>query len=141
MDTFWQDVLAFFSADRVGVIVRAGSTVLVGLVLERLISAGLVRMLTHQADVHQRMLIRRISFYLIAGLFVATAMTDLGFDLSVLLGAAGILTVALGFASQTSASNVISGLFLLGEKAFAVGEIIRIGETTGEVMSIDLLSV
>ena len=36
----------------------------------------------------------------------------------VLLGAAGILTVALGFASQTSASNVISGLFLLGERPF-----------------------
>jgi small-conductance mechanosensitive channel len=66
---------------------------------------------------------------------------ELGFDLSVLLGAAGILTVAIGFASQTSASNVISGLFLLGERPFAVGDVIRVGGTTGEVLSVDLLSV
>jgi small-conductance mechanosensitive channel len=65
----------------------------------------------------------------------------LGVDLSILLGAAGILTVALGFASQTSASNIISGLFLLGEKPFGVGDIVRVGTTTGEVIAIDLLSV
>lgn len=141
MEALWQDILVFLDSDRVAVVLRAGVLVVVGLLLARLLSIGVVRMFAHQADQHQRMLIRRITFYLIAGLFVASALTELEFDLSVLLGAAGILTVALGFASQTSASNVISGLFLLGEKAFAVGEFIRIGNTTGEVISIDLLSV
>jgi small-conductance mechanosensitive channel len=141
MEAIWQDILAFFDSDRVAVVLKAGLMVLVGLLLARILSAGVVRLLIHQADVHQRMLLRRVTFYLVAGLFVASAMTQLGFDMGVLLGAAGILTVAIGFASQTSASNVISGLFLLGEKAFAVGEFIRIGNTTGEVMSIDLLSV
>jgi small-conductance mechanosensitive channel len=41
-----------------------------------------------------------------------TSLREAGFKLSVFLGAAGILTVALGFASQTSATNLISGLFL-----------------------------
>jgi small-conductance mechanosensitive channel len=64
----------------------------------------------------------------------------------VFLGAAGILTVALGFASQTSATNLISGLFLIGEGSFEVGDTIQItlirGQTIeGEVISIDLLSV
>jgi small-conductance mechanosensitive channel len=49
--------------------------------------------------------------------------------------------VALGFASQTSASNLISGLFLLVEHPFGIGDIVRIGTTTGEVLAIDLLSV
>jgi small-conductance mechanosensitive channel len=40
-----------------------------------------------------------------------TSLREAGFKLSVFLGAAGILTVALGFASQTSATNLISGLF------------------------------
>ncbi|MFB6263505.1 MAG: mechanosensitive ion channel family protein [Bradymonadaceae bacterium] len=87
------------------------------------------------------MVIRRASFYVVAGLFIASAVSELGFDLRVLLGAAGILTVAIGFASQTSASNVISGLFLLGERPFAVGDLIKVGSTVGEVLSIDLLSV
>jgi len=50
--------------------------------------------------------------------------------------------VALGFAAQTSASNLISGLFLLGERPFVVGDMIQVGGgSTGQVMSIDLLSV
>jgi small-conductance mechanosensitive channel len=49
--------------------------------------------------------------------------------------------VAVGFASQTSASNLISGLFLLAERPFSVGDIIKVGDTTGEVIGIDLLSV
>jgi small-conductance mechanosensitive channel len=68
-------------------------------------------------------------------------MKELGFDLSVVLGAAGILSVAIGFASQTSASNLISGLFLMMERPFSIGDIIKVGDTTGEVISIDLLSV
>ncbi len=36
---------------------------------------------------------------------------------------------------------MISGLFLLGEKPFQVGDYITVGERTGEVLSIDALSV
>jgi small-conductance mechanosensitive channel len=36
---------------------------------------------------------------------------------------------------------VISGLFLIGERAFVVGDTIKLGNTVGEVLSIDLLSV
>jgi len=122
-------------------VLQAAVILILGLIIARVVSSGIVRVLSRQAKPHQRMIIRRVSFYLIAGIFVATALVELGFNFGVLLGAAGILTVALGFASQTSATNVISGLFLLGEKAFAVGDIIRIGTTTGQVLSIDLLSV
>ena len=49
--------------------------------------------------------------------------------------------IAIGFASQTSVSNIISGLFLISEKPFAVGDVIKSGGHTGIVLSIDLLSV
>ena len=87
------------------------------------------------------MVIRRVSYYSLAALAMASALRELGLDLSVLLGAAGILTVAVGFASRTSASNLISGLFLMGEQSFVVSDIIVIDDVTGEVISIDLLSV
>ncbi|MFC1605082.1 mechanosensitive ion channel family protein, partial [Planctomycetota bacterium] len=64
-----------------------------------------------------------------------------GYKLTALLGAAGIAGIAIGFASQTSVSNIISGLFLISEKPFAVGEIIQVGSTKGAILSIDLLSV
>ena len=57
------------------------------------------------------------------------------------MGAAGIAGIAIGFAAQTSISNIISGLFLISEKTFEVGNLIQSGNTTGTVMSIDLLSI
>jgi small-conductance mechanosensitive channel len=49
--------------------------------------------------------------------------------------------IAIGFASQTSVSNVISGLFLISEKPFEVDDVIKVGQTKGIVLSVDLLSV
>ncbi|WJG09115.1 mechanosensitive ion channel family protein [Aliiglaciecola sp. LCG003] len=90
---------------------------------------------------HSQVLVRRGVFYGIMVLMFMSALRELGFDLSVVLGAAGILSVAIGFASQTSASNLISGLFLMMERPFSIGDVIKIDQTTGEVISIDLLSV
>jgi small-conductance mechanosensitive channel len=70
-----------------------------------------------------------------------TVLAELGVKLTAILGAAGIVGIAVGFASQTSVSNIISGLFLISEKPFAVGDAIRIGTTTGIIQSIDLLSI
>jgi small-conductance mechanosensitive channel len=72
---------------------------------------------------------------------LVTVLNELGFSLAPLLGAAGILGVALGFASQTSVSNVISGFFLMGEQPFVVGDVIEVGTTRGFVLSIDMMSV
>lgn len=99
------------------------------------------RMLAPHRDRQFCMLMRKAVFWTLASIVGIATLHNLGFNLGVLLGAAGILTVAVGFASQTSASNLISGLFLLGEKPFAVGDMITIGDVTGEVMSIDALSV
>ena len=140
MEQWWSFVVDSVTSPQAVDVLYAAIKVGLGLVLGRLAGNGLARLFA-DADAQRAMIIRRASFYGIAGLFTASALMELGFDLGVLLGAAGILTVALGFASQTSASNVISGLFLLGERPFAVGDVIRVGGTTGEVLSIDLLSV
>lgn len=88
-----------------------------------------------------RMIVRRVVTQGAFALFAFMALHQIGFDLTVVLGAAGILSVAVGFASQTSASNLISGLFLVAEHAFAPGDVIKVNDVTGEVLSIDLLSV
>jgi len=122
-------------------LMRAAILVGAGLVLSSLASRLAVRALRPRLSTHVLQLIRRLIFYIILALFLASALRELGFSLAVLMGAAGVLTVAIGFASQTTASNLISGLFLIGERSFEVGEIIKVGATTGEVLSIDALSV
>jgi len=141
MESWWTFIESLAANEHVAAFARAVAKLVVGFVVARLARGAISRLLSSQTDAHQEILARRVVFYVVLGLFVASALTEVGFDLGILLGAAGILTVAIGFASQTSASNVISGLFLLGEKPFAVGDVIRVGSTTGEVLSVDLLSV
>jgi len=87
------------------------------------------------------MLVRKGIFYAGGIFLIVTILYQMGFRLTALLGAAGVAGIAIGFASQTSVSNIISGLFLISEKPFAVGDIIKVGDTVGTVLSIDLLSV
>lgn len=112
-----------------------------GLVVATVSSRVLGSALKHSWTAQHALLLRRFLFWGLLALFGANALKAVGFDLSVLLGAAGIVTVAIGFASQTSASNVVSGVFLLAERPFAEGDVVRLGTTTGTVLSIDLLSV
>ncbi|MGB7490855.1 MAG: mechanosensitive ion channel family protein [Thermoanaerobaculia bacterium] len=120
---------------------RALILFVVGLLVARLVSRVFARASAGRFEPQQAVLVRRFLSYAIIGLFAVAALNQLGFNLGVLLGAAGVLSVAIGFASQTSASNLVSGLFLIGEKPFAIGDVIEIGGTTGEVLAIDLLSV
>ena len=112
-----------------------------GYFLAKLMAAAIARLLTGKVSVHNKAMAKRGGFYGVLALFSVSALNQLGFDISILLGAAGILTVALGFASQTSASNLISGLFLMFERPFEIKDVIHVADTTGEVISIDLLSV
>ena len=127
--------------DRALSIYRATVLILVGYGVARMLRRIVLELLSPRLSKHQSVIVGRLVFYVLLALFVVSALRELGFQLTALLGAAGILTVALGFASQTSASNLISGLFLLAESPFGIGDIVRVGSTTGEVLAIDLMSV
>lgn len=132
--------------NRISEIFIAALLCFIGFLIARLVSNTFIRTVGLKFNAHQRMVWRRGIFYTIFLFFIIAALKEAGFKVSVFLGAAGILTVALGFASQTSATNLISGLFLIGEGSFEVGDMIQMSLLRGqiiegEVISIDLLSV
>ncbi|HKK73133.1 MAG TPA: mechanosensitive ion channel family protein [Candidatus Krumholzibacteria bacterium] len=135
------DFAALIDTLHVESVFRAAVVLILGIVLTRLVGRGVGRMVEVRLSAQEGMVTRRLITWVLGTLIVVTALNELGFDLRVLLGAAGVLTVALGFASQTSASNLISGLFLMAERPFVVGDYIQVDDRTGEVLSIDLLSV
>ncbi|MDQ2076997.1 mechanosensitive ion channel family protein [Marinimicrobium sp. ABcell2] len=122
-------------------LIQAAMLVLAGFVVASVVARASYKIMIKHLSAHHSSLFKRLLYWLILALFLASALHQMGFSLGVLLGAAGVLSVAIGFASQTSASNLISGLFLVGEKPFQLGDFIKVGETIGEVLSIDLLSV
>lgn len=120
-------------------LLRAGLLLLAGVVLARLVRRLTSRVL-HASTAQARVLVQRAAAWTVLGIFTVSALRELGFDFAVILGAAGILTAAAAFASQTTASNVISGLFLGLEGTVSLGDIITVDGVTGEVLAIDMLS-
>jgi small-conductance mechanosensitive channel len=141
MTEAWEQIQGYVTLEHSLSWVRAVLLIVVGWLLARLLSGTMQRLTEGRLEPTQAALFRRATYYLVLTIFLVAALHQLGFNLGVLLGAAGILSVAVGFASQTSASNLISGLFLIAERPFAIGDIVQVAGTTGEVLSVDLLSV
>jgi len=137
----WLAGMTWFESTMVTRIGAALGLMVGGWLVARVMVGAVSRLTRRRLDAQGVLVARLVTFYTVLALFAVTALQQLGVDLSVFVGAAGILTVALGFAAQTSASNVISGLFLLGERPFVVGDIIEVEGEVGEVVGFDLLSV
>ena len=95
-----------------------------------------VKMEPHNAQ----MLSKAISyvFYILMGMYILSLF---GIDLKAIWGAAGVAGLAIGFAAQTSVSNIISGLFVVSEKTLKIGDYIEVGGVAGTVDTIGLLSI
>jgi small-conductance mechanosensitive channel len=76
-----------------------------------------------------------ITVYTLAGLLV---MAELGFNLAPLIAGAGILGVALGFGAQSLVADFISGIFILMEDQYGVGDVVDVGDATGTVEEVQL---
>jgi small conductance mechanosensitive channel len=76
------------------------------------------------------------AIFMIAGFVI---LGRLGVDLAPLLASAGIVGVALGFGSQTLVKDFLSGIFILIEDQYGVGDIVDLdGETSGTVEAVSL---
>lgn len=140
-ESFLNQMINLPVSDKVEGFIIGAMVLLTGYLIAQLATTAFVKTMSQRLTAHQLLVWRRGIFYFLFGFFSISALHEMGFKLSVLLGAAGIFTVAIGFASQTSASNLISGLFLIGEGSFMVGDTIEVNGTIGEVLSIDLLSI
>lgn len=142
MEELWKSLLdrvedpEFFT--RMG---NAALIIVVGFLVTRIIIFILIRGIKRNVTPQSRMLLRKTISYTGLAIIIFLVLNSLGINMAPLLGAAGILGIALGFASQTSVSNIISGIFLIAEKPFEIGDIIKVNGNTGVVKSVDLLSV
>jgi len=139
MDLF--NIYSYLSEETVHQIIKVLLIIGISIPVLLLLRGWARRFFTKKYASHYGMLAGKVVFYTGIILMIVTVMGQLGISLAPLLAGAGIVGVALGFASQTSVSNIISGLFLIAEGPFKVDDIINVGGTIGIVMSIDVLSV
>lgn len=141
MAELWQDLREYLGTELVRNLLESFLVLVLGLLLAAAARLAVRRLSAGRLSVQAALLTGRVVYYGILAIVAIQVLGKFNVDLSLLLGAAGVLTVAVGFAAQTATSNLISGLFLIGERPFAIGDVVRVGSTTGEVLSIDLLSV
>jgi moderate conductance mechanosensitive channel len=79
-----------------------------------------------------------IASILIWTIAVMTILGELGLDLGPLIAGAGIAGVAIGFGAQSLVKDFLSGVFMLVEDQYGVGDIIDAGEATGTVEAVSL---
>lgn len=131
----------YFNVESVEKILRLAIILIVGLIIIYSIAFIVRRMLPNKLSQQRKMIINRFVQYSgIITLFLII-ISELNINLTAIFGAAGVIGLVVGVASQTSIGNIVSGFFLVSEKSFELGDLIRIGDKTGTVYSIDLLSI
>jgi small conductance mechanosensitive channel len=73
-------------------------------------------------------------FTVIALMFIS----ELGYDIAPLIASAGIIGVALGFGSQALVKDFLSGIFMIFEDQYGVGDVVDLGEASGTVEAVSL---
>jgi small-conductance mechanosensitive channel len=76
-----------------------------------------------------------VTIFSIAGFIV---LGDLGLNLAPLLASAGVVGVAIGFGAQSLVRDYLSGIFMLVEDQYGVGDVITVGDATGTVENVTL---
>lgn len=82
--------------------------------------------------------LRSITTVIIVGIAVLMIGDELGFNMAPLLASAGIGGVALGFGAQSLVKDFLSGMFMLAEDQYGVGDLIDVGTVSGTVEEVTL---
>jgi moderate conductance mechanosensitive channel len=84
-------------------------------------------------------LLKSVSSGVIVAVIFTMMLSAVGLDIGPVLASAGILGVALGFGSQTLVKDFLSGIFLIFEDQYGVGDVVDVGDSlTGTVEAVSL---
>ena len=113
---------------------------ILSVIIGKVVKANIHRIMKEKIPITTLIVVEKMAYYTIIFIGFMVALPYVGFSLSGLLVAGGILGIVIGFASQTVVSNFISGIFLLIEKPMKVGDGVNIGDVSGVVEDIRILS-
>jgi small conductance mechanosensitive channel len=83
--------------------------------------------------------LRSVMSFTVMAVAAVMILGELGVELGPLIAGAGIIGVALGFGSQSLVRDFLSGIFILVEDQFGIGDIVNLdGTTSGVVEAVSL---
>ena len=82
--------------------------------------------------------LRSTTTAVVAGIVLLLVLGEFDINLGPLIAGAGILGVALGFGSQTLVKDFLSGILMIVEDQYGVGDVVDLGEASGSVEAVGL---
>jgi small conductance mechanosensitive channel len=83
-------------------------------------------------------LLKSIITGLVAAIVVTMVLAEVNVNIAPIIASAGILGLALGFGAQSLVSDFLSGLFMIFEDQYGVGDVVDVGEASGTVEAVTL---
>ena len=83
-------------------------------------------------------LLKSVSTGLILAVVIVMVLAKLSIDIAPIIASAGIVGVALGFGAQNLVKDFLSGIFMILEDQYGVGDTVDLGEATGTVEAVSL---
>ncbi len=110
------------------------------LIISKLLTLQLRRALKEKLNKEQLEIMAKVIYYGFLIIAMLWILPNIGLEPSGLMVAGGIVALALGFASQSIVANLISGLFLMGERPVKIGDLVEISGNVGFVEDIHIIS-
>jgi small conductance mechanosensitive channel len=92
----------------------------------------------HQRANTMGSLLKSVSTGVILSIIGVMVLSKVGIDIAPVIASAGIIGVALGFGAQNLVKDFLSGIFMILEDQYGVGDVIDAGEATGTVEAVSL---
>ena len=118
----------------------SGAIILVSIVIAKIASVIIRRRMYGSYSNHIAKLTGRFAYYVIVIVGLLLAIGNMGISLSSIIVAGGLAGIVLGLAAQSSVSNLIAGILLIGDKPFKSGDFITYGDLTVGIIEVGLLS-
>ena len=83
-------------------------------------------------------LLKSVITGVLVAIFGTMILSQLGVNIAPIIASAGILGIALGFGAQSLVKDFLSGMFMIFEDQFGVGDVIDVGEAIGTVEAVTL---
>lgn len=87
-------------------------------------------------DVTTIQVLTEIIKYTIYAIAIAIILGIFGIDITAIAVSLGVVGIAVGFAARDTLSNFISGIFILADKSFRVGDVVEVSNQKGKVVKL-----
>lgn len=134
------DIASVFADLRAYDILAIAVILVIAVIIAKIVTTFMKRKLSDRMEKYELKVLIAVVWWtiILIGIFIASPHFKI--DLSGLLVAGGIIAVIIGFASQSVVSNLVSGIFLILERPVKIGDNVSIGDVSGNVEHIHVLS-